>query len=331
MSPVDHVAQTSKQAPSPRVLVTGGAGFLGQALAAALAVDHDVIVFDVAPSYLRLPRVSSVVGDVLDFDALQEAALGCDSIFHLASVVGVSECQKNEGRADRVNTEGSKILARVVQQSPSVRRLVALSSSEIYGDSAGLPLTEQTRPAPLSVYGHSKLRLEQTVRSLAVAGQRNVVIIRPFNVYGPGQGLRFVVPEFCRAALTGAPMYVHGSGLQTRTFTYLGDAIQGILSAYRFSARRFSDSLIYNIAGRETVTIHHLARLTRAMAGSESPIVSAEFDESFVGRDPRQEVLSRVADTTLASQDFGFAAKVSLTAGIAQTIDWHRHHSDKPA
>lgn len=307
-----------------RVLITGGSGFIGSWVAATLARSHEVISYDVSTPSAVSPFASHVLGDVQDVPTLAAALDGCSAIFHFAAYLGVVACQADETRAFEMNICGAEAVAKAVEQCPSVRRIVGTSSSEVYGEGTGRLLAEDEVPHPRSAYGRAKVEVERTLGRLVVPGDRSVTLIRPFNVYGPRQRLEFVVARYCADALLGRDLVVHGSGQQTRTFTYIGDIVTGIVSAFADQLHELGRHAIYNMGSYETVSIRTLANVVNHLAGSRSRVVTLPFAHPDVGRTPDQEVHRRVPSLVRASSVLRYQPAFNLYDGIFRTLEWHR-------
>ncbi|HXY44166.1 MAG TPA: NAD-dependent epimerase/dehydratase family protein [Acidimicrobiales bacterium] len=306
-----------------RVLVTGGAGFLGFHLVRRLSKDYDVGIFDIAEPDPEAGHTHFVRGDILATPLLEDTVQGYDAVIHLAAQLGVAASQRDEQRVLAVNVAGTESLEAAIRSSVRVRRVVALSSSEVYGEGRDRLLEEGSELAPRSAYGRTKVVMEQLVSSLATAS-RSVAIIRPFNVYGPRQRPDFVVPRFILAALARSPLTIFGDGTQLRTFTYVGDAVKGVIAA--LESRRNSSRFVstYNVASNESVSIYTLASMIRYVTASESELVFLPYSDPRTGRDASQEIIDRVPSTSRARRQLGFQASVSLAEGLLVTARWYQ-------
>jgi len=307
----------------PKVLVTGGAGFVGGWLADQLAARYGVVIYDLKEPSADRPGQIFVKGDVLDLDRLKWAMGGCEAVFHLAALVGVSECQAQEDRVNRVNVGGTAMVASAVRATPEVRSVLAVSSSEVYGEGSERVLEEDSALKPITAYGVSKLRLEEVMSELK-SEKRHVTIIRPFNIYGPRQSSSFVVARFCELALRGESLPIVGTGDQTRCFTFISDLMHGIMSAFDYGRREQDGCEVFNLASKESVSILTLATLVNELAGPAKKCTPEYAPPEALGRSSQQEIYHRRPSIEKASRLLGFEPRVSLREGLSQTVSWYQ-------
>ncbi len=221
-----------------RFLVTGGAGFIGSALANRLARDgHEVRVIDnlTAGSPERLdPAVLFTRGDVADIPKLWTLLQDVACVYHLAARVSVPESIKYPRDYNHVNVGGTVSVMEAIRDA-GVQRVVLASSGAVYGSQSEQPLRESMTPDPDSPYAVSKLSAESYVHTIGALWGIETVSLRIFNTYGPGQQLPAahppVIPHFLKAALSGASLVVFGDGHQTRDFVYLDDIVDSLIAA----------------------------------------------------------------------------------------------------
>ena len=222
-----------------RALVTGGAGFIGRALAARLLREGaEVTVLDDLSSgdASRLDRGARLMeGSVTDPGRVAEAMAGADAVFHLAAIASVARCNEDLAASHRVNLGGFVNVLEAAAAREQRPALVYASSAAVYGDNPETPLREDARPRPLSPYGADKLGCELHASAAAtVLGLRSTGL-RFFNVYGPGQdpGSPYsgVISRFHRAATLGEGVTIFGDGGQTRDFVFVDDVVEALLSA----------------------------------------------------------------------------------------------------
>jgi UDP-glucose 4-epimerase len=317
-----------------KILVTGGAGFIGSNLTMRLvSEDHQVTVVDDL-SIGTLSNLDSIQGNhhfrfvrgsILERDVMEPLVREADLVFHLAAVVGVKHVLNDPLRGIRTNVHGTELMLELAHQYGP--RIVIASSSEVYGKSLATPLREDgdrilgsTRVARWS-YSESKALDEYLGFAYAQQGLR-VSMVRYFNAYGPRtnpDGYGSVVTRFIMQALRGRPLTVYGDGSQTRCFTYVADTVDGTLRA---GLHPDAAGQVFNIGNDHETTVRDLAMLVLKAAGSDVPIVSTPLQEVF-GRD-FEEPLRRVPDTTRACTTLGFQAKVPLEEGLQMTVDWFR-------
>lgn len=221
-----------------RILITGGAGFIGSHLARRLADGGaEVIVLDDLSSGSRdnlLPEATFHHGSICDADLVATAAQGCTGIVHLAATVSVPECVADWTGGHRVNIGGTINVFQAARAQGNIP-VVYASSAAIYGDQQGALCSEDLLPAPLSPYGADKLACEHHARAFWTIHGQPSAGLRFFNVFGPGQSIRSpyagVVARFCANAQTGQPHTVHGDGGQTRDFVHVSDVVEIICRA----------------------------------------------------------------------------------------------------
>jgi UDP-glucose 4-epimerase len=310
-----------------RVLVTGGAGFIGSELVRQLvAAGREVEVLDdlvngTAENLRDVPseRYRLTVGDVRDGAAVAAALRGADVVFHLACL-GVRHSIHSPLENHEVNARGTLTVLHEARAA-GVWRFVYVSSSEVYGTALTAPMTEDHPTYPMTVYGASKLAGEAYTRAFHRTYGFATVVVRPFNAYGPRShhegDCGEVIPRFMLRARAGRPLMVFGDGEQTRDFTEVSDTARGILSA------GFCDGAIgetVNLgSGRET-SINDLARAVRAVVGA-SPgggVAEVVHEEGRPG-----DVRRLIADTFKARSLLGFEPRVALSEGLQRLRDWY--------
>lgn len=297
-----------------RVLVTGGAGFIGgHVCAALLARGDDVAVIDdlSTGTPLRLPRLT--IGDVCDEAALRRVLAGADGVIHLAARSSVPRSMDDPAGALRVNVGGAVSLCAAASAT-GVRRVVYASSSSVYGDDPVIPRVEDRPLRPLSPYAASKAVAESVFQGFGASLGLAAVGLRFFNVYGPGQRVdgpyAQAVPRFVAAARAGHAAPIFGDGTDTRDYTYVDDVVAGVLRALD----RADDvaGRVFNVAsGVETSTLV----LHRAVADAVGTFVGP----THLPRRPGDQRRSR-ADTRAATGALGWAPVVGLSEGLRRTV-----------
>ncbi|HVP57340.1 MAG TPA: NAD-dependent epimerase/dehydratase family protein [bacterium] len=308
-----------------RILLTGGAGFIGTQLVRKLAPANRVVIYDNlhrnALRYVDLasyPNVEVVKGDVLDRDAVIAAAASCDVVIHLAAIAGVDTVMEMPTLTMKVNLLGTlNVLDAAV--SARVQRFVDFSTSEVFG--SHVYMAEEHSATALGVVGESrwtyavsKLAAEHLVSSYHKEHGLPAVTIRPFNVYGPQQVGVGAIHTFVVDAIKGNDLVIHGDGNQIRSWCYIDDMVDGALLCLE------NDSAIghvFNIGNpRATVTVANLALLVRRLCSSASKIV--------YGCKDHVDVELRIPSIKKAQNLLGFWPKVDLEEGLARTIAWYR-------
>lgn len=316
------------------VLVTGGAGFIGQAVCAALtgrgytvtALDIDNIThkcfFD---DPVVLPQVKKVRGSILDAPFIDSMMRGQDMVIHLAAALGVHYTDNRPRECLNTNIMGTvNILEACVKER--VKKIVFSSSSEVYGEPERVPIVEDDRKNPMSVYAVTKLAAEEYLRAYNSYYKLDYGIIRFFNVYGLHQVAQFVLPKFVRAVQAGEAPVVYGDGSQVRAYCYVDDAAVGVVKVLESTAAE----KVFNIGNdTEPVSVLELARRVAQVLGRPelAPRI-VPFSES--DRKPGREIYNRLPSLERAKQILGYAPTVSLDEGIRRvaasdiSADWHR-------
>lgn len=303
-----------------RILITGGAGFLGCALSNALvAQGHEVIVLDdlSAGDPERLDsRVLFHRGDVRDRPKLWTLLQGVDCVYHLAARVLVAESILYPREYNDVNVGGTVALLESMRDV-QVPRVILTSSGAIYGEQTQQPVTEDIPPNPQSPYAVSKLAAEYYVHTIGALWGITTVCLRIFNAYGPGQPLlpshSPVIPRFLKQALGGGSLVVFGSGAQTRDFVYIDDVVAALVKAA--TAEGVNRRTINVGSGVET-SVNDLARLIVELASDRSDLAQAILHNS--GEDGGVSRLR--ADLTLAKRLLDYQPQVTLKEGIRRIL-----------
>jgi UDP-glucose 4-epimerase len=317
-----------------RVLVTGGAGFIGSHLVDALmAQGHEVTVLDnlsvgkVAniAHHLGSERFRFINDSILNTATLEPLVRQADLIFHLAAVVGVKYVVEDPLNAIIVNVRGTENVLELAFKY-WVRTVIA-SSSEVYGKSTEVPLREDgdrlLGPTTVPRWSYSDAKAIDEYFALAYAQKGlPVTVVRYFNAYGPRldpRGYGSVVARFFTQALRGEPLTVYGDGQQTRSFTYVADTVRGTILAGTVPE---AAGEIFNIGSDREVPITDLARRILALTGSPSEIVYVPHTAAY-GPD-FEETRRRVPDVRRAREVLGFEAEVPLEEGLRRTLEWFR-------
>ncbi|MEJ2748737.1 MAG: NAD-dependent epimerase/dehydratase family protein, partial [Anaerolineae bacterium] len=291
-----------------RFLVTGGAGFLGAALANRLATDgHHVRVLDDLSngSSVHLhPAIDFTKGDVDDIPLLWSLLHDVDCVYHLAARVSVAESHLHPREYNRVNVGGAVSLMEAMRDT-GVQRVVFTSSGAIYGRQPQQPVHENAIPHPDSPYAVSKWSAEQYIHTIGELWEIETVALRIFNAYGPRQSLPVshapVVPRFLQQAVTGGSVVVFGDGRQTRDFVYVDDVVAALVSAAM--ARQVNRQIINIGSGQET----SLNELVEKMETAVNHSINRIYNREKEGGVPRL-----AADISRAQQLLGFRPLINL-------------------
>ncbi|WP_030574437.1 GDP-mannose 4,6-dehydratase [Streptomyces aureocirculatus] len=306
------------------VLVTGAEGFIGSTLVDLLlergarvrAFVHYKPYGDKG-NLAHLagdPRVEYVAGDVRDPGRVMDAVAGCDTVFHLAALIGIPYSYDSPGAYVQTNVVGTEHIAEACRRH-SVRRLVHTSTSEVYGTALTVPISERHPLQPQSPYSASKIGADMTVLSHWHAFELPVAVVRPFNTYGPRQSARAVIPTILAQLHSGAREIKLGSLTPTRDFTYVTDTARGFLAVAE--CERAVGEVVNLGVGRE-ISIGELARELISASGREAVVVA----DSARMRPAGSEVERLVSDNSLARELSGWEPVVPLREGLARTSAW---------
>jgi UDP-glucose 4-epimerase len=319
-----------------RVLVTGGAGYIGSHLVDALIRRGDQVLVIDDLSTGRFGNIRHLQGNpalqfindsILNERLLERFIPSMDLVFHLAAAVGVRHILADPLAAINTNVRGTE--AVLDHAFRYWKRIVIASTSEIYGKAAQVPFREDDDRVLGSTavsrwsYSMSKAIDEHFAFAYAVKGLP-VSIVRYFNSYGPRideRGYGSVVANFARQALRGEPITVHGDGQQSRCFTYISDTVAGTLLA---GERDEAVGQAFNIGNPSETTILELARTIKRLARSASPVELMPY-EAYYGAG-FEDTRRRVPAVDKAQRMLGFRARVTLEAGLRKTLAWCRTH-----
>jgi UDP-glucose 4-epimerase len=303
-----------------KVLVTGGAGFIGSNIARLVAAETgaDVVVLDDLSSGYRdnlegLP-VTFLEGDVRDPAMVRRAIDGCDTVFHLAASVGNTRSIDDPVRDSEINVIGT---LRVLEaaRGAGTGKIVYSSSAGIFGELKTLPIREDHAIDPDTPYGASKLGGEKLCLAYAKLYPIEAVCLRYFNVYGINQrydAYGNVIPIFAHRVLHGEPITIFGDGEQTRDFVNVRDVARANLGA----AQTAGLSGAFNVASATRITINELARLVTGASGVPAVVQ--------YGPPRKGDVRHSLADISAARAAFGYHPSVGLDEGLREYMDWSR-------
>ena len=303
-------------------LVTGGAGFIGSHIAAALmASGARVRVLDDLSTGHRenLEEIGGdldfIEGSVADEALLKKALQGVEVIFHEAAIPSVPRSVESPRQTHVASVDGTFSLLMAARDN-RVRRVVYAASSSAYGDQPTLPKSEQMLPDPLSPYAVAKLVGEYYCQVFTRVYGLETVSLRYFNVFGPRQdpGSQYsgVVSRFISALLSGERPVIFGDGEQSRDFTYIDNVVAANLSA---ASAKDAAGKVINVANGQRITLNELLAALKDLTGKHD--VTAEYREPRVG-----DVKHSLADITLAREFLGYESRVGLREGLQRTIDW---------
>lgn len=299
-----------------KVLVTGGAGFIGSHTVDTLLADgHEVTVLDVLSSGEQgnVPSAAHFVcGDICDVDLVNKVLPGHDAIAHLAAYTSVPGSFEQSEQCFTINVHGTlNIIESAIKHR--VGRIVLASSSAVYAEFPDLPKKESDCPDPSSPYAVSKLEVEHLLEWYRQRHGLAYMALRYFNVYGPRQsassGYASVIPAFMKASSEGQPLTIYGDGSQTRDFVYVADVAKANAMA---------------VAGKESGVLNIGTGIPCAISELAGHILSLHPSKGVVRyAEKRQgDVASCTADTTLAWRRLGWRASTGSQDGLRATFDW---------
>jgi UDP-glucose 4-epimerase len=294
-----------------KVMVTGGAGFIGSHVVDALLdAGHEPRIFDVVPScWHDVDDVETFVGDLTDLDAVKAAAHGCDAIAHLGAIADVNHVAADPVYAERVNAGGT---ANVLEAAAaeSVGRLVYASTIWVYDGCTATHVDEESLLGlPQHPYTAQKIAGEMYCNSYAELYDVDFTILRFGIPYGPRARPAAVIPQFFKNALAGRPLTIAGGGKQSRRFTYVGDIARGVVAGLAPEAR----NRVYNLSSDETVTILELATAVSEIVGDTDILHTPGRAGDFQG--------AEISNARIA-RELGWTASTSLEEGLGLYYEW---------
>jgi len=301
-----------------RVLITGGAGFIGRHISEHFQHRAEVRVLDNLRSGFKSNLGSLdcqlIIGSILDRDLVREAMAGVDFVFHLAAMVSVQESMQKPNECAEINAEGTAIVLEEAARARA-KKLIFSSSAAIYGDNPTIPKIESMPAEPKSPYAESKYEGERHCRAFTDDGRLATVTLRYFNVFGPYQDPRSeytaAVPAFIEKAIRNEPITIFGDGRQTRDLIYIKD----VVAANAFFALESQATGVFNVACGRQLTVTDLALMIRNLTQSSSAI---EY-----GAERSGEVKHSVASMD-KTQTAGFRPVCDLAGGLRATIEFFR-------
>jgi UDP-glucose 4-epimerase len=313
-----------------RILITGGAGFIGSYLCEKYTKEeHTVLCLDNFLSgnllnvrhLLNYRNFKLITGDILDFDLLERISRDVDVIFHLAAQIHVDRGNVEPRLTYEINVMGTQNVLEVARIY-DVKKVIHASSSEVYGSAQYVPIDEKHPLDAPHPYGASKIAADRMCNAYAKTYGMNISIPRFFNIFGPRQrdiGYGGVISLFTRRVLNNMPPVIYGDGLQTRDYTYIEDAVR----AFDLVLNNESRLEPINIGSGKEVSIIDLANIIINLCGQEGKINPVHV-EPRIG-----EVKQLIADASKAKKILGWAPKYSLKEGLKAFIQWYRKYGQE--
>jgi UDP-glucose 4-epimerase len=319
-----------------RVLITGGAGFIGSHLADALLGEgHQVTVIDdlSTGSFDNIAHLKGQTGfrytidTVMNEPVLAELVDQCEVVYHLAAAVGVRLIVESPVRTLETNVHGTEVVLKAAAKKQ--RTVVVASTSEVYGKSEAVPFREDgdiaLGPTVKHRWAYACSKALDEFLALAYWKEKRlpVIIVRFFNTVGPRQTGRYgmVVPNFVRQALAGEPITVFGDGTQRRCFTYVGDVV-GALTAIVTREEAYGN--VYNVGNTEEISMLGLAERVKTLTGSASPIVNIPYDQAY--ESGFEDMPRRMPDLAKIRALIGYQPRIGLDEILRLVIEYQRTH-----
>lgn len=317
-----------------RILITGGAGFIGSHLAERLLEKGDEVYVIDNFSTGRLDNIQHLlsgskfhltVGTILNEKTVEPLVQTCDRIFHLAAAVGVRLIIERPVDTIETNILGTEIVLRLANKYK--KKVLITSTSEVYGKGNHVPFKEEDDrtygPTIKSRWSYATSKAVDEFLALAYFHEKKlpVIIARLFNTIGPRQtgSYGMVVPSFVQQALLGHPITVYGDGEQTRSFTYVDDVVSALLQLMEHPQ---AVGEVFNVGNSEEISINDLASLVKKMVGGDSEIVHMPYDEAF--EKGFEDMQRRVPDIAKIEKLIGFNPTVSLEESIRRIVEYYR-------
>jgi len=313
-----------------RILVTGGAGFIGTHVAERLALRNEVTLLDIdlgnALPYSQLchdHRVRKLHGDVRDSALVEAEVARSQIILHFASILGVKEVIASARDTMDTIILGTRNVLEAAKRNPDVERIVYISTSEVYGNiidaREGAPASVGAVNDPRLCYSSAKLMGEHQVWAYHRDFELPTVIVRPFNIYGPRRKTGHAVGFFIIKALAGKDLTLYGDGSQLRSWCYVDDFCDGILACIGRDTAVGQD---FNLGNPVTATtIYDLAERIIRLTGSSSEITQTKHTFSDIG--------VRAPNSRKAHELLGYTPRYGMDDGLRPTIRWYREHMDE--
>lgn len=317
-----------------RILVTGGAGFIGSNLVEQLLKDERVTfvrVFDNLATgslknladFISHPSFEFIEGDIRQYNACLEACESIDVITHQAALGSVPRSVKDPLTTNEVNITGALNIFTAAKEK-NIKRVVYAASSSTYGDHQGLPKVEDRIGNPLSPYAVTKYVNELYARVYASLYNVQFIGLRYFNIFGPRQSPQgpyaAVIPLFIKAILENKPPVINGDGSHSRDFTFVANAVQANIAAM-FTERSEAVNEVYNVACGEQTSLLQLFDALKQEAGSSL--------NPAHGPDRPGDVKHSLADISKAKSFLGYNPSISVEEGLRTTFSWYKNNPDR--
>jgi|SaaInlStandDraft_6_1057023.scaffolds.fasta_scaffold58617_2 UDP-glucose 4-epimerase len=300
------------------ILVTGGAGFIGQKLVKSLLLqNNNIFIFDNFSNSLKdqldlsQKNLHLVEGDIVDYNSIKNALVGIDLVIHLAAQINVNASFLDPDFTNKVNVLGTENLLKACVEN-KIKNIIISSSAAVFGESKNLPLIETSELSPISPYGESKAAMEKLIKNYVNKFSFNCIILRFFNIFGKGQNDEYagVITKFLKQINLNKKLIIFGDGNQTRDFIYIDDIIHSIEHAIEnvYGKR----ATCYNIGSGINVSIKELANLMISISGKDLEI------EYLPKKDG--DIKYSITTIDLAKKELNFIPKITLENGLKHLI-----------
>jgi UDP-glucose 4-epimerase len=324
---------SSQQESGMRVLITGGAGFIGSHLSDAYLErgDEVYIIDDLSTGSIdniqhlkKNPKFHYTIDSVQNSAVLAELVDTCDVVFHLAAAVGVKLIVESPVRTIETNVRGTEVVLAAANKKK--KKVLVASTSEVYGLSEQVPFREDGNLVMgATTKGRWSYACSKAIDEfLALAYWREkklpTIVVRLFNTVGPRQTGQYgmVIPTLVKQAIAGKPLTVYGSGKQTRCFGYVGDVVGALV---KLMDHEHAVGEVFNIGSNQEISIAALAQRIKELTGSDSEIVYVPYHEAY--EEGFEDMPRRVPDISKVAGLVGFAPKMDLDGILRQVIDYH--------
>ena len=301
-----------------KILITGGAGFIGKYLVKyLLEKGENVSILD---NFSNSDKKSTILfekngvkifeGDITNFDDVSKATKDQEIVIHLAAKISVLESIKNPAETFRINVNGTKNLLAICKNN-NIKKVIIASSAAVYGEGdKKIKVKEEKKKNPISPYGESKMKMEEEIEKNNSSNEMDYIILRFFNIYGIGQTSEYagVITKFLEKIKKNQSLTITGDGTQIRDFVSISDVICSINDAIGYNK-----SGIFNIASGNEITINELANLMIELSGKKLNIKNIA--------DKQGEIKYSQADILLAKQKLGYISKINLKEGIKKLLE----------
>ncbi|HEY3317433.1 MAG TPA: dTDP-glucose 4,6-dehydratase [Coriobacteriia bacterium] len=310
-----------------RILVTGGAGFIGSNFVKHIMrryPDHEILVLDALtyagnldnfdPTFADDPRFSFWYGNVTNADLVHDLVHKADAIVHFAAESHVARSIYDNSLFFTTDVIGTQTIANEVAKSSHIRKLIHISTSEVYGSAVSEPMDEDHPLNPMSPYAAAKAGADRLIYSYHATYGIPAVIVRPFNNYGPNQHLEKAVPRFITSALAGDPLTVHGDGEASRDWLFVEDTCEAI--DLLLHAPETPTCEVYNLGTGIATSVSAIAEKVCDILGRDRSLIT------HIGDRPGQ-VAKHIADAGAFGERFGWKPAVGFDEGLRRTIEWY--------